>query len=634
MKNSKNWNRIRDIVPNFDDPRAVIREYKDNSGNLQKIEIFYGGKYGGDSEGHGHWVAENIDDIFQVTLDRNPDVVDGGKHLIESNHKNNAYNDEARLDRIRSKQAIIGELRNLDPADHALSGKVTELRNRLYNCGSCGHDDNVRLKEEFESVADNIFRERTRIYDGYRYQKECLISQAESLAYSRDYTSAKEQMRSLQERWKQLPRASKEVEDSLWARFKQASDRLYDNAKREYEERKRNQEDAKRQKESLISQAESLAYSLDFSNAKEQMRSLQERWKQLPRASREDEDSLWTRFKQASDRLYENAKRDFEERKRKQDDAKRQKENLISQAESLAYSNDFKNAKEQMRSLQERWKQLPRASKEDEDSLWTRFKRVSDRIYENAKRDFEERKRKQEDAKRQKESLISQAESLTSSSDFKTAKDQMRSLQERWKQLPRASKEDEDSLWTRFKQVSDRLHENAKRASAERQTQQNNTKAKKERIISQIEALVNSPDFRSATEEVKRLSDEYFNAGNAGKDNQILKENFNRAKERFFAAKKIATEQKHHEFVQRLQERYYRKQEALNRLDSAIYNKREQLSNLLSRPEPSYKNPNRWEIVSRRNAKESQLNASITDMLMKRESLINEMADLQNKFNG
>ncbi len=634
MKNSQNWKRVRDIVPNFDDPKAVIREYTDNYGNLQKIEIFYGGKYGGDSEGHGHWVAENIDDIFQVTLDRNPDKVDGGKHLIESNHKNNAYNDEARLERIRSKQAVIEELRYLDPASHGLGGKVIELRNRLYNCGSCGHDDNQRLKDEFESVANTLFNERTRIFDGYRYQKESLITEAERLAYSTDFTYAKEQMRSLQERWKLLARASKEDEDSLWGRFKQASDRLYDNAKRDYEERKRKQEDAKRQKESLISQAESLAYSTDFAYAKEQMRSLQEHWKQLPRASKEDENSLWERFKRASDRLYDNAKRDFEERKRKQEDARRQKESLINQAESLSYGTDLKYAKEQMRSLQERWKQLPRASKEDEDSLWMRFKQASDRLYDKAKMEFEERRRKQEDARRQKESLIDQAESLVCDTDFKNAKEQMRSLQERWKQLPRASKEDEDSLWARFKQVSDRLYENAKRASVERQSQQNNAKIKKERIISQIESLVSSVDYRSAAEEIKRLSDEYFNAGSAGKDNQFLKERFNQAKERFFAAKKMATEQKHHDFVQRLQERYYRKQEALSRLDTAIYNKREQLSNLLSRPEPSNLNPNRWDIAARRNAKESQLNAAISDMQMKRESLINEIMDLQSKING
>lgn len=480
VKQSGKLDMVRDIVPNFDDPKAVIREYTDSNGELQKIEIFYGGKYGGDSEGHGHWIAENIDGLFQVTLDRNPDKVDGGKHLIESIHKTDAYSGEARLERIRSKQAVIDELRYVDASTPSLGEKVKQLRDKLYNCGSCGYEDNKRLKDEFESVANNLFKERDRIREGYKQQKEDIIRQAELLAYSTDYK-----------------------------------------------------------------------------NAKDQMRSLQDQWKKIPRISKTDEDWLWSRFKRASDSLYENSRKEYEERKRKQEDAKRKKESLISQAESISYSTDFKSAKDQMRSLQEQWKQSPRAAKEDEDVLWSRFKRASDRLYDSAKRDFEKR-----------------------------------------------------------------------------QYQQKEAKSKKESIISQIERLGNTSDYKSASLEIKRLSDEFYNAGSAGKDNQVLKDRFNAARNRFYAAKQQAAEQKHREYIRSLEERISRKREALSRLDNAIYNKKDQLNNLLSRPEPSYKNPNRWEIAAKRNAKESQLNASITDMQMKRSSLINEIAELQSKLNS
>ncbi len=480
MKHSKKFDMVRDIVPNFDDPKAVIREYTDSSGKLQKIEIFYGGKYGGDSEGHGHWIAENIDGLFQVTLDRNPDKVDGGKHLIESIHKTDAYSGELRLERIRSKQAVIDELRYMDASTPSLGEKVKKLRDKLYNCGSCGHEDNKRLKDEFESVANNLFMERDRIRERYKQQKEEIIRQAELLAYSTDYK-----------------------------------------------------------------------------NAKDQMRSLQDQWKTIPRTSRVDDDLLWSRFKRASDSLYEKARSDYEERKRKQGEAKQKKEYLVRQAESISYSTDFKAAKEQMKALQEQWKQSPRAAKEDEDLLWPRFKRASDRLYDNAKKDFEKRQYQQQEAKN-----------------------------------------------------------------------------KKETIISQIERLVNTSDFKSASLEIKRLSDEFYNAGSAGKDNQSLKERFNAARNRFYTAKQQVGEQKHREYIRSLEERISRKQEALSRLDNAIYNKKDQLSNLLSRPEPSYRNPNRWEIVAKRNAKESQLNSAITDMQMKRSSIINEIAELQSKLNN
>ena len=44
-------------------------------------------------------------------------------------------------------------------------------------------------------------------------------------------------------------------------------------------------------------------------------------------------------------------------------------------------------------------------------------------------------------------------------------------------------------------------------------------------------------DFKSAGIEVKRLSDEFYNAGSAGRDNQDLKERFNAARNRFYEVK-------------------------------------------------------------------------------------------------
>lgn len=324
----------------------------------------------------------------------------------------------------------------------------------------------------------------------------------------------------------------------------------------------------------------------------------------------------------------------FKKRDSIREEYKRQKEGIILEAERLSYSTDYKSAKDQMQSLRERWKQIPRGAKADEDVLWFRFKQASDRLYENAKNDYEERKRKQADAKYKKEFLVRQAESLSYSTDFKNAKDQMKHLNEQWKQAPRASKEDEDQLWSRFRQAADRLYGNAQQDYERRQAQQREAKARKEQVINQIERLAYTGDFKSAGIEVKRLSDEFYNAGSAGRDNQDLKERFNAARNRFYAAKQQAGQIKHQEYLRSLDERINRKRDALNRLENAIYNKRDQLSNLLSRPEPSYNNPHRWEIAARRNAKESEINAAIRDMEIKRANIINEIAELQSKYNN
>ena len=81
--------------------------------------------------------------------------------------KPDAYSGEARLGRIRDKEAVINELSYVDPMTPSLGETVKKLRDKLYACGSCGHDDNIRLKNEFESAADRLFKERDRIREEF-----------------------------------------------------------------------------------------------------------------------------------------------------------------------------------------------------------------------------------------------------------------------------------------------------------------------------------------------------------------------------------------------------------------------------------------------------------------------------------
>ena len=98
------------------------------------------------------------------------------------------------------------------------------------------------------------------------------------------------------------PRLPKKTADALWARFRQARSGL-EKARRTYfqtlDERSK---EAKTAKRDLITQAEALAPK--GSEGISAYRSLLEKWKVAPRASRSVEDSLWAKFKAAGDALY------------------------------------------------------------------------------------------------------------------------------------------------------------------------------------------------------------------------------------------------------------------------------------------------------------------------------------------
>lgn len=478
------FTKTRDIIKNFGDPKAVVREWKDANGDTIKIEVFYGGKDGGDSAGHGHFVAEKIDDLFQTVLDRHPDSADGGRHEIEYSPKSDRdpYNDEARLDRIRGKQEIIKQISYLNYEDSQCIGKIKELEAKFHNIGSCGHADNISLRSQLKEAKDLFFSNR-RLY----------LEQKFSLTWSK--------------------------------------------------------------KEALINQAHTLLYASNSFEAREEMKRLFDEWKELPRTTREKDDDLWNRFNAVRTEFREKQQREYEARKAQQMNAKIKKEAIVGRAETLAQSTDFKAAKNEMQSLFEQWKTAPHASKQDEDILWRRFQHARDTLFSRAKQDYEKRQLEYADAK-----------------------------------------------------------------------------AKKEAIISQAQALCGTSDFRSASDRMRDLSQQFYNAGSAGKNNQALKEQFNQIKAQFYAAKRVAGELRHKEYLQKLQNRLFEKQQSLSRLEDAISRTQSSISDLLSKSPPSYTNPHRYEIADRRNAKLSNLNEKLRSMSERKIQLVSQIVELQSKL--
>jgi hypothetical protein len=69
------------------------------------------------------------------------------------------------------------------------------------------------------------------------------------------------------------------------------------------------------------------------------------------------------------------------------------KEQLCSQAESLSWSTNWKETTQTFKKLHEQWKQIGSAGRDDEDSLWQRFRAAQDKLNERRAAFYEQRDR-------------------------------------------------------------------------------------------------------------------------------------------------------------------------------------------------------------------------------------------------
>lgn len=152
------------------------------------------------------------------------------------------------------------------------------------------------------------------------------------------------------------------------------------------------------------------------------------------------------------------------------------------------------------------------------------------------------------------EELCKEAEAVKDIADLAEAAKKVRDLQARWKKVGPAPKERGDELWKRFKTAIDenrpRLDEHFAQA---RQVEAANV-AVKEALVARAEALADSTDWITTSEELKRLQAEWQQSGPAPREQgQVLWHRFRAACDKFFTRRKDDLAQRKHVWTENLQ---------------------------------------------------------------------------------
>ena len=149
-----------------------------------------------------------------------------------------------------------------------------------------------------------------------------------------------------------------------------------------------------------------------------------------------------------------------------------------------------------------------------------------------------------------KEKLISRAEQLATTTDWKKGGEEFKSLLTEWKAVGRGEKSADAAQWERFKAAREKFNSARSAYFEKRQCEWASNKAAKERIVSQAESLAGSSDLRSASEQMRRLGEEWKQVGPCEKgDNDRLWARFNQARTRLRDRKQQDFEKRQREWA-------------------------------------------------------------------------------------
>lgn len=273
--------------------------------------------------------------------------LDGLTELVAQRREElKAAREAARAEARAVKERIVAEAERIaEETTHWKSGGE-RLRQLVEEWKAADRIDRVTEAQLWKrlSAARTAFAKRRKAYfanldeqrEHVRAAKEAIVAEAEAMADSTDWGPTAAAYRELMQRWKSAGRASREVEDELWARFKAAQDQFFQARAAVFAERDASLAANAQVKEELLIEAEKLLPVTDARAARAQLRHILERWEAAGPVPREHRDRL------------EGGLRKVDEAIRKAEDAEWKRSNPEARARAQSTVNQLRTSIEQL----------------------------------------------------------------------------------------------------------------------------------------------------------------------------------------------------------------------------------------------------------------------------------------------
>lgn len=332
-----------------------------------------------------------------------------------------------------------------------------------------------------------------------------------------------------------------------------------------------------RQKQDLIAEIKQVTETTKGEEAVRQVNNLKKQWRRIHYWESSFEDDLEKEFDSYADTVYAS-------REEMRSAAKERKEALIERARELAQTNDFRNAAAGMDELMEEWKQAGAAGKPADDELWHQFQEARKSFYERRRANYRDRLEQFEKVKEVKENLIEEARKNLEPDNWNKATTRMDDLMKRWKEAGFAGRENEPALWETFNGIRKEFYAKRSKYFEEVHAQQKHSLELKKGIIQEAADILESQDFsRENIDRMKALSGEWKQAGFSGRqlDDAVWKE-FRAVCDQFFDQLKAERDQRHQNWVERMEDTKDRKRELISEQQRRIRRMEDELNGLIS----------------------------------------------------
>lgn len=434
---------------------------------------------------------ENLDDVEEVHVDFSQYTKEQLATVVK---------DLVKDDNFKKVDVILKEVKGL--FDEIREKERAEALNRFIANGGIAQDFDYK-GDEFDNIFDanlKLIRDRKtqfirlqeeRKADNLRRKTE-LLEKLRLLSDAENSDDQFAQFKSLQQEWKTIGQVPGQQAKTLWASYHALVDRFYDNQSIYFElkelDRKKNLES----KLEICARAERLVDVPVIKDAIRELNELHNEFKHIGPVPKEDKETVWQRFKLASDAIY--AKRDTYLQQLQQELTTNMEAKSALGDEAQGFVNftsdrikEWNQKTKEILELQKKWEQiggLPRAkAKEINKKFWSAFKT----FFNNKNTFFKKLDEEREKNLQLKNELVARALALKESSDWDRTSNELKNLQQKWKDIGPVPEKLREKVFKEFKEACDFFFEQKRTQHGKQEAEQVQNLKLKEEICTILE---------------------------------------------------------------------------------------------------------------------------------------------------
>ncbi len=433
-----------------------------------------------------------------------------------------AQQEKGKEENLRQKEEIIEKIKILANGEESLNKTFSEfkqLQKQWSEIGPVPASESSRLWNNYQLQIE-------RFYDFIKINKELrdldlkknleskieLCEKAEDLLLEQDVKKAYKILQDYHEKWKDVGPVDTEKREEIWQRFSEVTKKIRTAYQNYFVELRKEREENLKHKIALCEKIESINTNEQPENRKawvdktKEILEMQKIWKTIGMVPKEQNESIYERFRGACNKFFEDKKEFFETANAEVNQNLQQKTDICVQAEAIKNSTDWKKSSELFFDLQKKWKETGPVPQKQSDAIWKRFRAACDEFF-NAKNEFYSNIEEQ-----QKENLQVKMEIIESIKNFTPAENQkdniklIKDIQNKWIETGNIPIKQKDKIQNEYKNALSDLYERINLSRKE--VDSHNYKSRVELLKSSDDVKQLSTERSKITQKIKAIEDD------------------------------------------------------------------------------------------------------------------------------